>query len=252
MKRAIFILITVILTLTLTACGQTTVKENKDVKNVSEGTAIEQSNAQSDEKSEEVKSADVEDENVNDIKKILEKAEKIDGLYYETVSTMGDKEYTQKIWKQGDYLKISSIVEGEESIYIDDGEYTVTYSTSTMQGYKMKNDLGMNVAEEESINDPSEIDDNADLKVIGEEKINGYDCVLASMTDTETSAENKVWISKKYGIAVKSEIKDAETGTTITYECKNIKAGKLPEKTFKVPDNVKIIDSSAGIDVSEE
>jgi hypothetical protein len=74
-----------------------------------------------------------------------------------------------------------------------------------------------------------------DIKKLGKEKVNGYDCeVVEYVYKNKSLGSMKQWMSDKLGYPIKTEYnKDTESG--FVQELKNIKTGGVSDALFEIP-----------------
>lgn len=170
------------------------------------------------------------------VKEIFTRAENLEGLQYETVIAYQGVETVQKIWQAKGSMKMSMVAGSSESVTIITEAQTVTYDVATKQGVAYVNGETEEDSELPTINK----DDIGDLKFIAEEALDGEPCIV--VTDAAAGTANaKFWISKNYGIIMKSEVIDTDTNTTMTMRVKNLKTFKPDAHFFEVPKDITII-----------
>lgn len=87
--------------------------------------------------------------------------------------------------------------------------------------------------------DEKEIETMADRKLIGTEKIDGYDCEkwLYTYKDKKMGTTTQ-WISKEIGFPIRTVYEGSSEGKMVM-ELKNIKTGGIPDSTFSIPAGYK-------------
>lgn len=170
------------------------------------------------------------------VKEIFTRAENLDGIQYENVMVYQGVETVQKIWQSKGNMKITTSVGGTESVTIVTEKQTVTYDPTTKQGVAFSNQTEAEADEMPAISK----DDIGNLKFLSEENLDGEPCIV--VTDTAAGTANaKFWLSKNYGIIMKSEVIDSGTNTTMTLTVKNLKTFKPDGSFFEVPKDITIM-----------
>ena len=81
---------------------------------------------------------------------------------------------------------------------------------------------------------PEEMENMAEKKYLGEEKVNGYKCKKYRFTPRDPSVgATTMWISKKLNFPIKTEMKGSSGPMSMEY--KNIQEKKIPDSLFNVP-----------------
>ncbi|NLM36603.1 MAG: DUF4412 domain-containing protein [Firmicutes bacterium] len=86
--------------------------------------------------------------------------------------------------------------------------------------------------------DPNQLNSEFEyeMKTLGSETVNGYDCQIIQYTYKERKYGILVqWFSEELGFAVKTQTKDAKGKVTSTIEYRNIVEGKQPDELFEIP-----------------
>ncbi|MBA2133967.1 DUF4412 domain-containing protein [Capillibacterium thermochitinicola] len=86
--------------------------------------------------------------------------------------------------------------------------------------------------------DPNQLNPELEyeMKTLGSETVNGYDCQIIQYTYKERKYGILVqWFSEELGFAVKTQTKDAKGKVTSTVEYRNIVEGKQPDELFEIP-----------------
>lgn len=172
---------------------------------------------------------------------VFKKAALLKSYSYEMIvkSSMGS--FKTQFWLDGDKMKTMTEMPQSTAVTIVAKDKMITYDLGTKMGMSYEMDLSDSEAfidEQEQVR----IDASKNLKILSEETVNGYPCFVLNVSD-EDMGEGKIWVSKEYGIMVRMIVKEAGTGENMEMNIKNIKVGSLPDDTFKVPSDIKIIDS---------
>ena len=223
-KRILLSILLIFALLAIMGCGP------KDEENA--GTPPQEGQAASEQNQEQASGS--MDEGA--IKNILSKSASAikTGVTYDAFFSGDGQNSEATFWIQGENMKMSSEMEGMQSVTIIDSNYITTYDPVQKMGTKFK----MSNEEEMMETGIDEDYDNSQLTYMGREKYDGQDCLVAMSKDQDGSSM-KLWINEKLGMAVKTEGK-TEDGLTITMEMKNIKVGARPASTFEVPGDVTI------------
>lgn len=172
---------------------------------------------------------------------VFKKAALLKSYSYEMTvkSSMGS--FKTQFWLQDDNMKTRAETPQGTAITIVNKGKMITYDLGTKMGMSYEMDLSDSEAfidEQEQIR----VDASKNFKILSEETVNGYPCFVLNVSD-EDMGEGKIWVSKEYGIMVKMIVKEAGTGENMEINIKNIKVGSVPADTFKVPADIKIIES---------
>lgn len=169
------------------------------------------------------------------VREIFTRAQSIEGIQYENVIAYQGVETVQKIWQAKGNMKIITAVGGTESVSLVTEDQMITYDAATKQGVAFANQPEATEGEMPAINK----DNVGDLKFISEETLDGEPCIV--VTDAAAGTGNaKFWLSKNYGIIMKSEVVDTSTNTTMTLTVKNLKTFKPDANFFEVPKDITI------------
>jgi outer membrane lipoprotein-sorting protein len=90
-------------------------------------------------------------------------------------------------------------------------------------------------------NEWSDQEDLANYKIIGHEKMNGYDCVVVNVSGDDGTV-SKMWLMEDQGMPVKMEAESAEGKIVIEY--KNYNIGKQADDLFQLPTDAQVMDMS--------
>lgn len=172
---------------------------------------------------------------------VFKKAALLKSYSYEMSMKSSMGSFKTQFWLQDDNMKTVSETPQGTAVTIVTKDKMITYDPGTKMGMSYKMDLSDSEAfidEQEQVT----IDASKNFKILSEETVNGYPCFVLNVSD-EGMGEGKIWVSKEYGIMVKMIVKEAATGENMEMNIKNIKVGSLPTDTFKVPSDIKIIES---------
>ncbi len=78
-------------------------------------------------------------------------------------------------------------------------------------------------------------------KVIGQEKVNGYDCIKKELYGENNQLLYTMWYSEEYGFPIKI-VSHIDVAGTTEMVLKDIKSWTLDEANFKIPDGYTIMD----------
>lgn len=212
-KRFLLILITALLALTLTACGGN--------KETGAPAPAEQPASQQEEKAG------------GPLDELMKNAQQAKEMSFEMVMTLKQDEEmttTSKMFISGDNMRIESESMGIQAItIIDENDDTYVYMPDSNTAMKSS------AFEDETTEVPyAWAEENVDMNVLGEEKMDGYDCLVVS--SNEEGVETKMWLRKDIGMPVRVEI--PSEGLVIEY--KNYDIGPQDAGLFKLPAGVQI------------
>jgi outer membrane lipoprotein-sorting protein len=81
---------------------------------------------------------------------------------------------------------------------------------------------------------PEEMENMAEKKYLGQEKVNGYKCKKYLFTPRDPSVgTTTMWISNKLNFPIKTEMKSSSGPMSMEY--KNIQEKEIPDSLFKIP-----------------
>jgi hypothetical protein len=214
---------------------------------------------------------DGEVKNSSDIEMLIRNAQKIPAISYEIVTVYPDGFPNSKYWQKNELSRKEIIVDGRKEITIVNGKERVAYDYFPDIAVARKKDFyGMNVEEMKREFFSSSIIERGFLSlkynpnIIGEDIIDGKECVIISFVETvkmitevistvdetgipkeEFKTENvenevKMWIWKDYGIPVRFET-ETYSGKTIE-KVINISLDNISNKMFMFPKNIHIIE----------
>ena len=209
MKRWLVLLLTmVLLTLNLAACG---------------GGGTEQAAVPP---ADETK-AQQDKASVNSLDELLAKAGQAKELSFEMITTMsGDQPIssTSKMFISGEKARMEMDAMGVQMItIIDDEGNAYIYDPLNNNAMKMP-------ASQEEIDSPGDwTEGTSDIEVIGEETIDGLDCLVAM--GISEGMETKIWVRKDIGMPARVEIEEKQA----VIEYKNYKIGPQDPALFQIP-----------------
>lgn len=119
-------------------------------------------------------------------------------------------------------MKMITIINDKDEVYM----YNPANNTA----------LKMTTPEESTETPDSWLEDAAEMEIIGDEKMDGYDCLVATMT--EDDIKSKMWLRKDIGMPVRVEQNTPEGNMVIEY--KNYDLSPQPDDLFEVPANATI------------
>ena len=177
------------------------------------------------------------------ISELFAKGQKLEGISYDcVVSEKGNLALNNKVWMQGNKLKIEVTVEGQTMITFIDGDSVIGYNPDEKTAFKLSIDSSKQA---KTPNDYlKEADSQTDkFKFLEATVYDGVKCRVISSSGPDGKELTKMWIREDLGIPVKVET-FGPNGNISTLEYKNMKVGPLPVETFKLPDGVQITDIS--------
>ncbi len=174
----------------------------------------------------------------NELDNLLKAASATKDFSFEMVSTAtnaGQTVSTQgKYWMSGEKMRMEMEAEGMKAVTIinDKGELWM-YNPADKTAMKLpKTDT-----ENEFPNDWTEADQN-NMKIVGHEKVDGYDCTIVSLT--EDADVTKMWLRKDIGMPVKMETKSPQGDLLIEY--KNFNLEKQSSDLFELPADAQVLE----------
>lgn len=171
---------------------------------------------------------------------VLAKTKNIAPVKYDVVITgPGQPEMKQKAWLKEKKMRIEMTVEGQKVIYLMDFAEKLAYLYIPAQNMAMKMDFG-EIQESVGESPVEQFESLMDFNpvVIGNEVIDGKDCLVIEYS-TE-GIGTKMWIWKKYGLAVRTETTTVK-GKFIT-ELENIEFDSISDSMFELPAGVEIME----------
>lgn len=173
---------------------------------------------------------------------LFKKAKTFTSFSYELEIVSPTGTYTSKVWSDNGRYKTEVKMAQTQSVSIITEGKIITYDPVSKMGMSYTADAAAmsSVTKEQNPMVYEAPDDT--LNLLGEEKMNGYDCYVIDTTMVG-AGQGKLWISKEYGLMIRMETTDAASGTKIIMNCKNIQMGSVPKGTFDIPKDVKIIEA---------
>ncbi len=176
----------------------------------------------------------------NELANLMKSAREVPGMSYEMISTVTNEGQTHtsnsKMWMSKDKMRIETEVSGMKSVMITNAKGELfMYDAASNTAMKMSNLEGQEQMADQWAEDESDL---ANMKIIGKEKIDGYDCVVVTLIDEETNS--KMWLRKDIGMPVKVESKMDDGTVVIDY--KNYKIGAQADSLFEVPAGAQIME----------
>lgn len=186
--------------------------------------------------------AEEEKSSSNELEKIMNAAKEVTDLSFEVESTVtgGGQTMTthSKYWMSGKKLRVETETAGVTSIMIANGNGEAWVYSPTEK-------MAMKIPDIEVPNDlPNEWVGQEELdayKIIGHEKMNGYDCVVVTITGDEGTL-SKMWLTEDKGMPVRMAAESTEGNIVIEY--KNYNIGKQSEDLFQLPSDAQVMDMS--------
>jgi outer membrane lipoprotein-sorting protein len=223
MKRWISIVaLTVLLAMSLMGCGG---------REKQEASAPADSGAQT----EKAPEKETEKAGGGPLEDLLAKATKVTDMSFDMFMTMEENpsfNTSGKIYISGDKTRMEMEAMGVKMI-------TITNEEGDIYMYDPDRNSAMKMTAQPATTDlPNEWaeEDISAMKVEGEEKIDGADCLIVSLTEEGTVS--KMWLRKDNGLPVKIEIPDE--GVLIEY--KNYDTGAQDPALFEIPANAEVIE----------
>lgn len=171
------------------------------------------------------------------IAELLGRVKNIENIRYDSIMTdalgMNSK---QSFWLKGQKMRL----ETEKTVSIINQEDKVMYIYAPADNKAIKTSLGLGQQKEESIVDTAANLEQYKPEVIGNEVIDGKNCLVIQYQWGSTTT--KEWLWKKYGLPVKIETDDGKSKTIVTYE--NFDFSVIPDNMFELPKDVQISDMS--------
>lgn len=177
-------------------------------------------------------------EGSSELSTIMKSASQVKGMSFDMVMTMSTSD-NQSIVSNGKMyvqdekvrmemesmgMKIITLMNTPEEVYL--------YTPATNSAMKM-------TTPQEGTEPPNswarESGDTTGMTVVGEEKKDGYDCLVVTMAD---DSDTKMWIRKDIGMPVLMESKTDEG--TMVIEYKNYNLAAQPDNLFELPAGTQI------------
>lgn len=185
----------------------------------------------------------------NELEKIMNSAREVTDLSFEveSIATGAGESLTTyaKYWISGKKMRVETETLGVKSIMIANGNGEAwVYSPTEKMAMKVP-DIEV---PDELPNEWSDQEDLANYKIIGHEKMNGYDCVVVNVSGDDGTV-SKMWLMEDQGMPVKMEAESAEGKIVIEY--KNYNIGKQADDLFQLPSDAQVMDMSQLPNISE-
>lgn len=178
----------------------------------------------------------------NELADLMKSARQVEGMSYEmtsTVSMQGQNQTSQsKMWVSKDKVRMETEMAGMKSVMISDGKDIYMYQPSSNTAMKLSS-----VDKQEQLANKWAEDDSylSKMKVVGEEKMDGFDCLVVSVKDEQT--DSKMWLRKDIGMPVRME--SNVSGNNVVIEYKNTKIGAQDDSLFVLPAGAQVVDMPA-------
>ena len=145
-------------------------------------------------------------------------------------SPMGNSE--GKVFVKGEKFRQEMNIGGEKQIMIFQKDKGVVWVLMPEQRMYMEMTAGGH--QDMAPPTPEEMENMAEKKYLGQEKINGYKCKKYIFTPRDPSVgTTTMWISNKLNIPIKTEMKSS--AGPISMEYKNMQEKKIPDSLFTLP-----------------
>jgi outer membrane lipoprotein-sorting protein len=178
-----------------------------------------------------------------DLGTLMKSAAAVKQMSFDSVMTMTSNNTTTtsagKIYISDTKMRMETEMNGMKSI-------TISKSPSEIYIYNPDTKTAMKLTS--STDDSAEIPtewaqasgDTSRYKIIGEEKKDGFDCVVVQYTDPANAAvTSKMWVRKDNGLPVRVEAKTSDG--TIVSEYKNYNLGTQDASLFELPAGTQIV-----------
>lgn len=176
----------------------------------------------------------------SELQKLFKSAKAVKGISYDMVSTMNGKDANMKsqgkFYISGKKVRMEMEAQGMKSIIITNGSgeaYMYMPATNTAMKTPLPKEKPADAWAESE-------EDLAKLKIVGHEKMDGFNCVVATSTGPEGSL--KMWLREDIGMPARMEAGDGDDKMVIEY--KNFKIGAQPDSLFELPAGAKVMDMS--------
>ncbi|MEM3454956.1 MAG: hypothetical protein QXF07_00010 [Candidatus Micrarchaeia archaeon] len=164
---------------------------------------------------------------------IFAKTSAIKSVKYDMLMTGLGSSVTQTVWLKGNKMKSEISAEGEKIINIVDLDKKVMYSYMPAQGIAFRTNFDYSY----QYVSPTESIEKYNPVVLGNEIIDGKDCVIVQYS--MEGMQIKSWIWKEKGFPIRVETTSGEGKTIIEY--KNIEFIEIPDSEFELPSGVQIL-----------
>lgn len=177
----------------------------------------------------------------SDLQKLFKSASEVKGVSYDSVTTMKGPQGTMtsqgKFYISGKKVRMEMEAQGMQSIILYNGSgdtYMYTPSTNTA----IKTPMPKEKAADQWAKSEEDL---AKFKVVGHEKMGGFDCLVVTTSDTQGNI--KMWLREDIGLPVRVESGDENNKTVIEY--KNFNIGAQAESLFELPAGAQVMDMSS-------
>ena len=145
-------------------------------------------------------------------------------------SPMGNSE--GKVFVKGENLRQEMNMGGEKQIMISQKDKGIVWVL--MPQLKMYMEMTAGGQQNMAPPTPEEMENMAEKKYLGQEKVNGYKCKKYLFTPRDPSVgTTTMWISNKLNFPIKTEMKSSSGPMSMEY--KNIQEKEIPDSLFKIP-----------------
>jgi len=176
----------------------------------------------------------------SELEKLFKSASKVTGVSYDMVSTVKTPQGTMntqgKYIVSGKKLHLEMETQGMKSIVLYNGSGdTYMYTPST--NIAIKTPMPKEKPADQWAESPEDL---ANFKIVGHEKIDGFDCVVVTTSVNEGTM--KLWLREDIGMPVRMESGDDTNKMVIEY--KNFQVGAQPDSLFELPAGAQVMDMS--------
>ncbi len=171
---------------------------------------------------------------LQDIMKSAGKVKEISFDMINTITTQGQTlTSTAKMFMSNEKFRMEAESQGMKSATIKNAKGEIwLYNPDTKTAMKMPS-----IKNEGDLPNQWAKEDTSGMKIVGQEKMDGYDCVV--VTVTQAAETSKMWLRKDIGMPVRVESKTAEGSFVIEY--KNYKVGAQANNLFELPNDAQIV-----------
>ncbi|MCX6745245.1 MAG: hypothetical protein NTX82_07030 [Candidatus Parcubacteria bacterium] len=175
---------------------------------------------------------------------LLGRAKNVNNIRYDIASKDAEgKAMIQKFWFKDKKMRI----EADKTVSIFDQDDQAMYIYTPAENKAIKMSLGLGQQKEKSIIDEAGGIDQYKPEVIGNEVIDGKNCLVIQYKWGSTIT--KEWLWKKYGLPIKIETDDGKDKTIVIYQ--NFDFSVIPDNMFELPKDVQITDMSNLPDIKD-
>ncbi len=161
-------------------------------------------------------------------------------IYEQTVSGEGiDNPQTKTVMIRDDKLRMEMDSPNGEMITICEGTTIYSYAPEKNVALRLTNKAAPRM---ETLARYGEYLSELGSSVIGEETVEGYECVIHEFTDPRTNMDSRAWLwkGKNFPIKVETVVPDGMITTLMT----DVRLGAdIPDEAFAIPEGVKIIEA---------